>query len=277
MVPRLIEVLRQASADARAGNKPNGSAFFALFLLAEFQAKEALPAILDAVTLPGDLPFDLFGDAITSVLARILVALADDLPEVMDALIRNREVNEYVRWEAAQGYLLLVRDGRMSRDEAVQRLHQHLREAIDGDDYAIAGPLVSELAWFAPKEALADIEEGYRRGLVEPFLIGLEDIERSIAEGEAYLRKALDHCGPTGIEDTIGELEHWAAFRQEPPPRSPPSLPPTARPSQREPIAPSQPAEASSTVKSSTRRVGRNEPCPCGSGKKYKKCCGHNE
>jgi SEC-C motif-containing protein len=21
-------------------------------------------------------------------------------------------------------------------------------------------------------------------------------------------------------------------------------------------------------------RVGRNEPCPCGSGKKYKKCCG---
>ena len=20
--------------------------------------------------------------------------------------------------------------------------------------------------------------------------------------------------------------------------------------------------------------VGRNEPCPCGSGKKYKKCCG---
>jgi hypothetical protein len=22
-----------------------------------------------------------------------------------------------------------------------------------------------------------------------------------------------------------------------------------------------------------TRKVGRNEPCPCGSGKKYKKCC----
>ena len=24
-----------------------------------------------------------------------------------------------------------------------------------------------------------------------------------------------------------------------------------------------------------TPRVGRNEPCPCGSGKKYKKCCGN--
>jgi uncharacterized protein len=28
--------------------------------------------------------------------------------------------------------------------------------------------------------------------------------------------------------------------------------------------------------KTVTARVGRNEPCPCGSGKKYKKCCGAN-
>lgn len=24
-------------------------------------------------------------------------------------------------------------------------------------------------------------------------------------------------------------------------------------------------------------KVGRNEPCPCGSGKKYKNCCGKNK
>ena len=28
------------------------------------------------------------------------------------------------------------------------------------------------------------------------------------------------------------------------------------------------------TVRRATPRVGRNDPCPCGSGKKYKKCCG---
>ena len=28
------------------------------------------------------------------------------------------------------------------------------------------------------------------------------------------------------------------------------------------------------TVKRETPKVGRNDPCPCGSGKKYKKCCG---
>jgi uncharacterized protein len=27
---------------------------------------------------------------------------------------------------------------------------------------------------------------------------------------------------------------------------------------------------------SPSKKVGRNEPCPCGSGKKYKKCCGLN-
>ncbi|HUH66472.1 MAG TPA: preprotein translocase subunit SecA [Syntrophales bacterium] len=29
-----------------------------------------------------------------------------------------------------------------------------------------------------------------------------------------------------------------------------------------------------STVKRESKKVGRNDPCPCGSGKKYKKCCG---
>jgi preprotein translocase subunit SecA len=28
------------------------------------------------------------------------------------------------------------------------------------------------------------------------------------------------------------------------------------------------------TMVRKTEKVGRNDPCPCGSGKKYKKCCG---
>lgn len=27
-------------------------------------------------------------------------------------------------------------------------------------------------------------------------------------------------------------------------------------------------------IHSDKKEVGRNDPCPCGSGKKYKKCCG---
>ncbi|MDD3693031.1 MAG: preprotein translocase subunit SecA [Oscillospiraceae bacterium] len=29
--------------------------------------------------------------------------------------------------------------------------------------------------------------------------------------------------------------------------------------------------------KTAAQKVGRNDPCPCGSGKKYKKCCGYND
>ena len=35
--------------------------------------------------------------------------------------------------------------------------------------------------------------------------------------------------------------------------------------------APPRPVQ---TVVRSEPKVGRNDPCPCGSGKKYKKCCG---
>lgn len=31
------------------------------------------------------------------------------------------------------------------------------------------------------------------------------------------------------------------------------------------------------TVVRAAPKVGRNDPCPCGSGKKYKKCCGANK
>jgi hypothetical protein len=35
-----------------------------------------------------------------------------------------------------------------------------------------------------------------------------------------------------------------------------------------------RPGERQGPVVRETPKVGRNEPCPCGSGKKYKKCCG---
>ena len=32
--------------------------------------------------------------------------------------------------------------------------------------------------------------------------------------------------------------------------------------------------EAAPAIAAPRAKVGRNDPCPCGSGKKYKKCCG---
>jgi len=32
--------------------------------------------------------------------------------------------------------------------------------------------------------------------------------------------------------------------------------------------------ERKKPVRRTQKKIGRNDPCPCGSGKKYKKCCG---
>ncbi len=49
------------------------------------------------------------------------------------------------------------------------------------------------------------------------------------------------------------------------------------QPPQREQVIKADAPNAGATVKKSAEeKVGRNDPCPCGSGKKYKKCCGAN-
>jgi preprotein translocase subunit SecA len=37
------------------------------------------------------------------------------------------------------------------------------------------------------------------------------------------------------------------------------------------------PGDKPATVRRKGKKIGRNDPCPCGSGKKYKKCCGANK
>ena len=47
---------------------------------------------------------------------------------------------------------------------------------------------------------------------------------------------------------------------------------PASRPQAKQPPVRKQPAKKQQPVKK-TSKVGPNDPCPCGSGKKYKKCC----
>ena len=36
----------------------------------------------------------------------------------------------------------------------------------------------------------------------------------------------------------------------------------------------SQQGKSTQTIVRESKKIGRNEPCHCGSGKKYKQCCG---
>lgn len=146
MIPRLIRVLTDAIATARSGVKAEGNApFFALFLLTEFRASQAYPVIFEALTLPEDWPEQFFGDAIHELPPQIFALFLGDHIEAIRALVDDRSLRDTVRWGAASSYLHLVRDGRLSRDDAVRCLQQHLRRAIENDDHHIGTGLVCEL------------------------------------------------------------------------------------------------------------------------------------
>jgi uncharacterized protein YecA (UPF0149 family) len=116
---------------------------------------------------------------------------------------------------------------------------------------------------------LAEVQQAYAEGLVDESITDLEGIERDLA---APKPSCLERH--TLIIDAIDEMKHWACFHPED------SRP--KRPSEVEVAVPSPPTPSPSVVASYETakpfirepKVGRNDPCPCGSGKKYKKCCG---
>lgn len=287
ITPHLIELIRTATEGAKQGTRPTREGhFFALFLLTEFRAKEAWPAIIEAISLPGDLPFDLFGDAITGDLIVTLAALAPDPPApVLDSPIQNRELNVYVRWAAASAFVCLVRDEVITREQAVQRLQELLRDANIQMDCDVAGFLVHVLTDLGPVESFDDIKEAFRRELIDPFMIHLDDVEMACRNPDRSLQRAIQRLGPIGRPDTVEVLSKWAAFAPKPEPTpksalSPGAAPPVAQKSASHSTSVSAPRLPESSSDKPFRygnartRVGRNEPCPCGSGKKFKKCCG---
>ena len=67
--------------------------------------------------------------------------------------------------------------------------------------------------------------------------------------------------------DTIERLFKIQLVKEEPAPQRVPVMPRAIRMNRGE-VPQAKPVQKNAT------KVGRNDPCPCGSGKKYKKCCG---
>jgi preprotein translocase subunit SecA len=72
----------------------------------------------------------------------------------------------------------------------------------------------------------------------------------------------------------LPEPRRTAPLREAPPPPRLGAPPQPAAGPLRQPAAAARAAAAAGSA--SVPKVGRNDPCPCGSGKKYKKCCGAN-
>jgi uncharacterized protein len=89
-------------------------------------------------------------------------------------------------------------------------------------------------------------------------MLALGEIVARNNELPSELVDTLTRTAPDLIPHWVVTLNKWRIANTTPPPV----------------IA--QSAMSSPPPFSGGRKVGRNEPCPCGSGKKYKRCCGLN-
>jgi hypothetical protein len=268
IVPGLMQLIRDATQDASCEREPelNGH-FFALFLLISLRAKEAWPDILDAMTLPGDAPFFLYGDAIHEAIPLAVPALAHDRIEEIVSTIQNVHVNEYVRWSLIGGLANCVVEGLHSREETVRLLCGLLRESVAEKSSENVLPLALTLVDLCPREAREDVERAIDEDLLCESDVPREQILDAIELGEERALKELARQYHP-VVDVVEKLRRWAAFAPE---RKRQPVTPVAAPR----AAEFSPAEepVSQTIRHEERRVGRNDPCPCGSGKKFKKCC----
>jgi preprotein translocase subunit SecA len=245
-------------------------------LMDQYMPKTAMPADWDLEGLGQALQKD-FNTPVDAP------ALLRQNPDVEETVLRERIVKDVTDvYDAKVGRVGASVMRHVEKDVMLRMLDQHWRDHLAAMDYLRQG---IHLRGYAQK----DYRYEYKREAFELFAAMLdrvkfetvsllakievrtqEDIDREEEERRQRLMRALQaqHAEAASVLSADGaaaqaasEAEHAGA----PVPIGaaggrPASLPPA------EPLA--------GTFVRSERKVGRNEPCPCGSGKKYKHCHG---
>ena len=143
-------------------------------------------------------------------------------------------------------------------------LHAQRLRASDTlpSDLEVLDCIVSAACDLAAVELHERINSWFDDGLLDVTYVSRPDVASSMGESFESLRQTPLARGKGFVRDVEAEMGWWAWFKDEPAA----SAQPYAWPPER-----LQPIE---TVVRASPKIGRNDPCPCGSGKKYKKCCG---
>lgn len=128
------------------------------------------------------------------------------------------------------------------------------------------------------KEQDLDLQNWFAQSLVDQFSFEGNEVARQIllSDPDLYdLKRALvPACTLMGQE--FPELKAWREEIEEESRRQP-FLSPSASVPVPATTPPPAPARTRPAPVIAAKKVGRNDPCPCGSGKKFKKCCLHKQ
>ena len=257
MVPAFLRTLDDF-LELKASANPN-ALFFIFHLFGEWREKSAYWPLAVFLRLPPDVLNTILGDCITETSHRVMAAVFDGDPEPLYQIIRDPDADEYVRAKMLQTLAMLTRQGKLPRDATAAFLRDCFSELEPKEDCYVWSGWADAVAWLGLIELKPLAQQAFERGS-NPMAMNFNNFERA-------LQYALDHPdaeplyaggGLTLFGDTVAEMSGWHGFK------------PKASDNEK-PKRGLNPFEMPHPV--SSRKVGRNDPCPCGSGKKFKKCC----
>ena len=262
VAPLLDVVTGYPGDDPEADERLYWATYHAMVLLGKLRAAEAIGPILALL--------DEDDDFIERYIAEGLGQIGQPAIGPLRAALFAGGADVYGVARAANALARLAEIHPEHRREIVSILIERIDADIPNDDpYALRAFLVSDLADMRAHEAKLSIDRAFDADLVD----------ETIIDRETY-QMIMDRPEGTSPNEALRPLfeRPRSAFR--------PGSPGAAlfgslgeNVSRRDPEA--LPIEDIALAPVATRRpqpfgrkVGRNEPCPCGSGKKYKRCCG---
>jgi uncharacterized protein YchJ len=272
IIPELLRILEEIADPVQAAKLDAEGEYmahlYAMYLLAQFRETRAYPLMVRIALLPSDLLESLFGDCVTESFGKVFASMCDGNLEGMQSIIENPAVDKWVRGAALGGLVTLVTEGIKSREEILSYFAELFHGKLADKNENVWSELVAYSTDLYAPELIGEIEKAYEQRLIDPTFIGLDDVQRDLARGKEWaLHKLAINSHRHLVTDTVKEMAWWASFQEKKPtePRAEASVLDTV----------DLPWEDSySGYRRTAPKIGRNDPCPCGSGKKYKKCCG---
>ena len=240
---------------------------FGIFLLAdraETSRFEALVKLCDASDEPSS-PLDrLLGDSITESLPTILYILANGHYQPLIDLLLSGKSGEFVKSSALEALMAQQETNRYSQEQ-FEHLLPELFQVFSEFPFLLT-KLSTLIIYFDCRSYQTQLLECYKAGQIEELELPLKHIEDWMAPDYFRLPRSQGY-----VKDylSVMEMRSWAWFNSQDKSTQGESLRELS-PEQREALLAF--AEGHTPYVAPTK-IGRNEPCPCGSGKKYKKCC----
>lgn len=238
--------------------------FFIVHLLGEWREKAAYRPLARLLRCPAHEVDVILGDAITSTSHRVMAAVFDGDPQPLYDIILDRNAEQFVRSRMCETLAMLVQRGDLDRGVAGRFLRDAFMDLQPQTECYVWQGWQSAIAMLGLTELTVLVKRAFDRGFIDRHWLAFEDFHADVewAARHPEMVRVSQNVEYTLFGDTIEELSRWYGFSDE------------AR-ADRERARQEVDAElvAPEPHHNPFRGVGRNEPCPCGSGKKFKRCC----